>query len=60
MASKPKVKLDPSRLLGFRLYPDAGSGARTGAKIGEKVGGSKGRSTLGAKIGSKVGLPKQR
>lgn len=53
------VKLDPSRLYGFKILRQstlAAPGDRTGPKIGAKVG-SKVGSKIGAKVGVKVGSP---
>ncbi|GAA4409005.1 hypothetical protein [Quisquiliibacterium transsilvanicum] len=48
------VKLDPSKLFGFKIIQQNGaaaSGAKVGSKIGEKAG-----VKVGAKIGMKVGM----
>jgi hypothetical protein len=49
------VKLDITKLLGFRISGSPSVGAKTGAKPGAKVGGKPVIST-GAKIGSKDGV----
>lgn len=52
---KAKVNLDPQKLLGLRLYPDAGMGSKSGSKLGGKNGPKIGQ-TKTHKIGSKVGV----
>ena len=56
--TKAKVKLDPQKLLGFRLYPDAGMGSKTGSKVGGKTGPKIGQ-TKAHKLGSKIGTKKR-
>lgn len=57
------VKLDPSRLYGFKILRQsdtAASATRLGSKIGEKSGvkvGAKLGSKIGGKVGAKVTAP---
>jgi hypothetical protein len=48
------LKLDPSRLLGFRLDAKDAIAAKAGGKAGPKAG-SKAGSKFGQKLGAKAG-----